>query len=401
MSRAADYTIKGFLYQFNKSALEILKADSNATVNIEGVIEDVEVVTPTTTTGIQCKYHEAGTGFTPSAIFKPLLQMIAHYAANPTGKIQCVIFAHFPAVGATPPSVGKAECQAALSTNDKTLKRYVDAVPPTVDIDAFLGNFTMEFGPCYDDLVKDVFTELENNGIPVGDIETLAYPNAINIIAGISILHDSSQRQTTRTQFLDQLNNIRTTAISRWTMALKTKDKLLKARRKQLKVHLDKNSRLRYLVIDHNTLVEYDAEIVLFITDYIEKYHFKTAHISTPVVCFCATREEVQDIQHRLYTKGILTTDGYVGTHFEEAHFFRDPFSAKGTGGTVQREFALRVTNWSDHGSVLNKRKCDDLFILGDPDCGSLETIDVNVERLSGATIKEIKFVMGVSDVYE
>ena len=59
------------------------------------------------------------------------------------------------------------------------------------------------------------------------------------------------------------------------------------------------------------------------------------------------------------------------------------------------------MTNWSDHGSVLNKRKCDDLFILGDPDCGSLETIDVNVERLSGATIKEIKFVMGVSDVYE
>ncbi|MDY0191837.1 MAG: hypothetical protein RBR22_14025 [Desulfuromonas sp.] len=45
MSRAADYTIKGFLYQFNKSVLEILKAEDNDTVNIEGVIEDVEVVT--------------------------------------------------------------------------------------------------------------------------------------------------------------------------------------------------------------------------------------------------------------------------------------------------------------------------------------------------------------------
>ncbi|MFZ2634272.1 MAG: hypothetical protein WA081_17800 [Desulfosalsimonadaceae bacterium] len=401
MSRAADYTIKGFLYQFNKSALEILRADDSATINIEGVIEDIEVVTSTMTTGIQCKYHEASTGFTHSAIFKPLLQMLVHFAAHPADSIKYVLFAHFPGVGAAPPSVGKAECESALSSTDKTLKKYVDAVPSTIDIDRFLCKFNMEFGHCYDDLVAQVSCSLEDSGIPAGEIETLAYPNAINIIAGISILHDPAKRQITKKQFLDQLNGIRNTAISRWTMALKTKDKLLKARRKQLKVHLDKNSRIRYFVIDPHTLSDYETEIVLFISDYIEKYHFKTAHISTPVLCFFATRTEIQEIQHRLYTKGIVTTDGYVGAQFEEAFFFRDPFSAKGNRGTVLREFAFRVTDWDDHGTLLNKKKCDDLFILGTPDCGSLETIDVNVEHLSGATIKEIKFVMGVSDVYE
>ncbi len=401
MSRAADYTIKGFLYQFNKSALEILKADNSATVNIEGVIEDVEVVTSTMTTGIQCKYHEASSGFTPSTIFKPLLQMLGHFAAHPTDSIRYVLFAHFPGAETAQPSVGKNECNSALTSIDRALKKYVDAVPSTVDIDGFLNNFTMDFGPCYDDLVAQVSKALEDNGIPVGEIETLAYPNAINIIAGISILHDPAKRQITRKQFIDQLNGIRTTAISRWTMALKTKDKLLKVRRKQLKVHLDKNSRLRYLVIDPHTLTDYDSEIVLFISDYIGKYHFKTAHICTPALCFCATRTDVQDIQHRLFTKGIITTDGYVGNQFEESYFFREPFSAKSTGGTIQREFVLRVTNWDDHGSVLNKRKCDDLFILGAPDCSSLETIDVNVEHLAGVTINEIKFVMGVSDVYE
>lgn len=401
MSRTADYTIQGFLYQFNKSALEILKADSSATVNIEGVIEDVEVVTPAMTTGIQCKYHETSIGFTPSTIFKPLLQMLGHFASQPTGNIRYVLFAHFSGAGTPPPSVGRIECESALSSTDKALKKHIEAVPSTIDIDGFLDKFTMEFGPCYDELVAQVSKALEDSGIPAGEIETLAYPNAINIIAGISIQHDPTKRQITRKQFLDTLNGIRTTAISRWTMALKSKDKLLKARRKQLKVHLDKNSRLRYLVIDPYALTDYDSEIVLFISDFIEKYHFKTAHISTPVVCFCATRVEVQDIQHRLYTKGIVTADGYIGAQFEEAYFFRDPFSAKGTGGAVQREFALRITNWCDHGSVLNKRKCDDLFILGAPDCGSLETIDVNVENLSGVTIKEIKFIMGVSDVYE
>jgi len=401
MSRVADYTIKGFLYQFHKSALEILNADDSATINIEGVIEDVEVVTPTMTTGIQCKYHEAKTNFTLSTIYKPLLQMLSHFAAHPQEAIKYVLFAHFPGAETASSSVGKSECESALASTDKALKKLVESVPSTVDIDNFITKFTIEFGPCYDTLVAQVSKALEDNGIPVDEIETLAYPNAINIIAGISILHNSAERQTTRKQFLDQLNEIRTTAISRWTLALKTKEKLLKARRKQLKVHLDKNSRLRYLFIDPNTVSDYESQIVLFLSDYIDKYHFKPAHISTPVLCLCATRAEVQDIQHRLYTKGIVTTDGYVGTQFEEAHFFRDPFSAKGAVGTVQREFALRITNWEDHGDVLNNRKCDDLFILGEPDCGSLETIDINVAWLSGATIKEIGFVMGINDVYE
>jgi len=50
---------------------------------------------------------------------------------------------------------------------------------------------------------------------------------------------------------------------------------------------------------------------------------------------------------------------------------------------------------------VLNNRKCDDMFIIGEPDCASLNTVDVNVEHLAAASIKEIKYVMGVSNVYE
>ena len=401
MTRSADYTIKGFLYQFNKSALEILQADDNAIVNIEGVIEDIEVIKPTGITGIQCKYHEASTGFTPSTIFKPLLQMLAHYAANPTDSIQYVLFAHFPGAESTPPSVGKAECELALKSSDQKLKKYIDVIPSKIDIHGFLKKFKIEFGPRYDKLVEQVFQALKGNGILADEIETLAYPNTINIIAGISILHDPAERNTTRKQLLDQLRSIRTTAITRWTMSLKTKDKLLNARRKQLQVHLNKNSRLRYFIIDPLSIDDYTSEIILFISDYIQKYHFKTAHISTPLFCFCATRPEVEDIQHRLFTKGILATDGYVGGRFEESHFFREPFSGKATGGVVRREFALRVINWNDFSGVLNNNKCDDLFILGEPECGTLETIDVNVERLSGATFKEIKYMIGVNNVYE
>lgn len=401
MPRAADYTIQGFLYQFNKTALEILGAQDDDAITVEGIIEDIEVASPASLTAIQCKYHEASTSFTPSAIYKPLLQMLKHFSDHPTADIRYVLFAHFPGIGTTPPDVDKAILQAALASKDKELAKHIKIVPKSVDLDGFIARFTMEFGSSYDEIAKQVAKELETNGIPAGEIETLVYPNAIHMIAALSVKHDPADRQITKKQFMSDLKTIRTTAISRWTLSLNTRKKLLEARRKQLKVHLDKNARLRYFIVAPARIEDFQSEIVLFVSDFIDKYHFKPAHISTPVLCLCENREEIQDIQHRLYAKGIVATDGYVGGQFEESFFFREPLTSKTTGGKVQREFALRVLSWEDHGETLNNRKCDDLFIIGEPDCDSLDTVDVNVERLAGVTMKEIKFVMGVSNVYE
>lgn len=402
MPRTADYTIQGFLYQFNKTALEILKGQDDDTITIEGIVEDIEVVSQGSHTAIQCKYHEASTSFAPSAVYKPLLLMLKHFSDYPRADIRYVLFAHFQGVDTSPPTVDvKSILNAALASTDKELQKHIKVIPTDIDLDGFEAHFDIEFGPSYNDMVQHVGRELEANGIPAGDIETLAYPNAIHMIATLSIRHDSGDRQTTKRQFLSNLKAIHSTAISRWTLALKTKKKLLEARRKQLKVHLDKNARLRYFIVEPASIEDYQNEIVLFISDYIDKYHFKPAHINTPILCLCADRDEIQDIQRRLYTKGIVVTDGYVGAQFEESFFFREPLSSKGSSGKVKREFALRILSWDDHRTVLNNRKCDDLFVIGDPGGGFIDTVDVNVERLAGVSMKEVKYVMGVSNAYE
>jgi hypothetical protein len=38
MSRVADYTIKGFLYQFHKTLLEILTSAADAEITVEGPV---------------------------------------------------------------------------------------------------------------------------------------------------------------------------------------------------------------------------------------------------------------------------------------------------------------------------------------------------------------------------
>lgn len=402
MLRAADYTIKGFLYQFNKTLLEILNSPDGSSITVEGIVEDVEIVTPALMTAIQCKYHEASETFTPSNIFKPLLQMMQHFHANPGANIRYILFAHYPSVTGTPqPIVGKAEFETALASKNKDLLQYSAKLRGDIDLDTFLTRFTTEFGPTFDDLVTQVCAALKANGIPENDIDTLAYPNAIHMIAGLSVKHDTKERSITKPQFIERLKSIRKTAISRWTLALRTRKQLLEARRKQLKPHLDKNSRLRYFVVDASSLDDYEGEIVLFVSDYLDKYHFKPAHISTPVLCLRTSNESFREIQYRLYTKGIISTDGYIGEHFDESWFFRDPLSHRGTGLTIKREFSLRLLRWESNGIVLNSRKCDDLFIIGTCDCDKLDTVDVNVEHLAASSLKEIKYVMGVSNVYE
>ncbi len=156
MPRAADYTIQGFLYQFNKTALEILKAKDDDTITVEGIVEDLEIASPASLTAIQCKYHEASTTFAPSAIYKPLLQMLKHFSDHPTADIRYVLFAHFPGSAHRPPSVDKNIFKAAWRSADKELQKYITVLPSSIDLDAFGAKFEMEFGPSYDDSCPQV-----------------------------------------------------------------------------------------------------------------------------------------------------------------------------------------------------------------------------------------------------
>ena len=401
MDRTADYTIQGFLYQFHKTLLEVLKSPEDTEVTVEGIIEDIEIAAPAGLTAIQCKYHETKENFTASTIYKPLLQMMQHFHKNQQANISYVLFAHFP----KPPdnyTVSKTDLEAALASKDAKLKKYCNALKGKVDLDKFLPKISMQFGPAWDGMVETVHAALVAAGIPKCDVDTLAYPNAIQAIANLGIKHDANLRRITKATLLSDLAKIKSTAISRWTLALKTRKQILEARRKQLKTHLDKNARLRYFIVNCATLEDFDASIVGFVCDFLEKYHFKAAHICTPILCLDTTEDIFRDIQLRLHKKGVTSTDGYVGRQFDETHFFRDPLVLKARSPRdLQREFDLRLLRWEDNGPALAHQKGDDLFIVGANCYAGLDTKDVCVELLESSTVKETAFITGVNQTYE
>lgn len=401
MARTADYTIQGFLYQFNKTLLEILKAPADSVITVEGIIEDIEVADGDLITAIQCKYHESNDAYTLSAIYKPLLQMMHHFHLKSNGKVSYVLFAHFPGLTNEDIALDKAALQQMLESKNVNFKIYIEALKDTIDLDAFLLKFTARVGPTFDALVTEACQLLQANGIAATDVQTLAYPNAIQLIANLSIRHDVVQRKTSKNEVLSKLHQIKTTAISQWTLSLKTRQALLAARRKQLKLNLAKNARLRYFLLHADALQEFESQVVMFINDYLEKYHHKFAHISTPIFCLSTTDEKFTEIERRLFQKGIIPNDGHVAGEFEESWFLREPMLQKGEHGVVRREFGLRLLQWAPHGAVLNKRKCDDLFVLGTGGYVGLDLEDVNLEELATDSFDEIKYMMGLSDVCE
>lgn len=397
MPKTADYTIQGFLYQFNKTLLEILKASEDSSVTVEGIIEDIDIFSPSETKAIQCKYHETHKSFSLSLLYKPLLQMMVHFNTNPDANVSYVLYGYFP--NKTPGNkypLNKEMLSQIISTTNTKYEKYVTLLKDGFNEEAFLSAVSIEFGMHMNTLISEVQFALVDAGVSDDDVELIAYPNAINEIANISCRHDATERIVRKADLIDKLNRIKTTAISRWTLALNTRKKLLSARKKQLKTHLDINARGRHFLVSQASLADFESIIVLFIADYLNKYHFKPAHIRTPLFCLDCQDDVFSSIRFRLHKKGIIVEDGMIGDFFDERRFFRDPMIRKLSRQDIEREFHLRLIRYASHPEILNRKKGDDIFIISNQNYEELDTLDVCVERLDVSQLKEASYLIGV-----
>ncbi|MBT2700897.1 hypothetical protein J7E79_26625 [Bacillus sp. ISL-40] len=403
MERTADYTIQGFIYQFNKTLLEILNDKDDSMISIEGIVEDIEVKTPLVTKAIQCKYHEASEKFQLSTIYKPILQMMDHYYENAASRIEYRLYAHFPSENyGSEIKLTEEQIKKIFESTDKKYGKLIEKLKGKVDITLFLEKFTLEFGLPLTNLIEDVKEALSSNDLQKDSIDELFYPNAIQIIADLSIIHDSDQRKIKNSTLIKNLLHIRKTAVTRWTRSLKTLDIILKTKKKQLNSNLAKNSRLRYFLISESSVDDFDEEIVTFITDYLNKFHFKEIHDKTPVFCLDCSEEIFHSIRIRLHKKNIKFNDGLVtDIFFDKNKFLIDPVRAK-IGKSLYLEFSLKLKRYDNNIlEILNEHKCDDFFVFMENVPEELDLQDINLEQVDLNDIKKIRYIMGMSESYE
>ena len=117
MGRIADSTIKGFMYQFNRTLNEILSS-SNEVIMVEGIVEDIDKVSDEQITAIQCKYHGEVEKFQWSKVYKPILQMLKTYTEQKNSHISFILYAFFPSEQTGEKKVPKDEIHKALNTKN-------------------------------------------------------------------------------------------------------------------------------------------------------------------------------------------------------------------------------------------------------------------------------------------
>ena len=402
MSRTAESTIKGFLYQFQKTIKEILTAPFDSSITVEGIVEDVDIDhIDGSTTAIQCKYHESVDNFTPSLIYKPLLQMAEHYSSNTSSDINYRLYVHVPGNQNTNRSITIQELDAALASTNRSLKSIIERIPSVFSKQDFLSKLTLEFGPSIDSLGDEIKTTLSNLSIANSDVESILYPNAINHIARMSCNDTVQDRTITRRSFEEMLSNCNSTAISRWTLALKNKKQLLLSKRKQLLNNLSQNTRERCIYISKDQIPEFNDKIVVFICNFIAKYHVKALHTKSPIFAFDCNKDELDNITFRLHKKDITARTGFIGGQFDLTNLYQPPVQPGTRSLPCDREFQVRLVSTTCTPHALNHRKCDDLFFVSrnrpqEVDYTDIETADIEVPNFS-----ELEYVLSMRNDYE
>lgn len=400
--RIADSTIKGFLYQFNKTILEIANADDEDVITVEGVVEDVDVLSASgELEAIQCKYHESKEKFIPSLIFKPLLQMAEAYDKNPTARIKYTIFIYVQNEDHGEKNIEPSILDSALATTDKSLSKIVSRISEKFDKGEFLKNTRIVFGPSLDEIEGSTKAALELLEIQGSDVDTLLYPNSIAKIAKLSSIKDEAERQITKAKLYKHLSNATYTAISKWTLALRNRGEILKKIKQQLSSSFSQNSRDRYFYIDKNEIDDYEEKVVVFFGNYIKKYYSKPSHLKAPTFIINENFEAIRDLESRLYKKGIKANTGLVGNTFEVDHFYRDPMKKIISNHVEEREFDFRLLAMDSEKEAINHRKGDDLYLVSSKMPINIELTDVNFYQVGTSSFNELEYVIGMRNSHE
>lgn len=399
-ARQADATLRGFHYQMLLTLVEILGATEGQMVTVEGIIEDIDVADGFRTNAIQCKYLESAKSFSGSLIYKPVLQMVNHFIRNVHSDILYRLYIHVP----FPPESFWPDqnfIQSMLSSKNKELQNLICEIPMDFDAGEFLARLSIKFTPSLKEqeaLVKRNLSALE---LDVDSVEELLYPNAITYVGELSRKYTPEERVTSRKSLIDYLKSKETVLYSKWSIAIRGTERVLRGMKKQLSASLDINSRHRYFILGE-TVPAIKAEWVDIITSFVGKYASKAMLHSGELIFFIDTQEQqtYESLLEKLQNKGSKFHQCELGTRFNMGRAMETPKVFK-IGKQDERTFFYKIARLSEDSiRLLEDGRCHDLFIASSgyiPPLG----LDAQVYELQVNTPLELKYVLGVRDSYE
>ena len=427
--RQANSTIRGYLYQFNKSIFEILSAKEEDSITLEGVIEDIDIQNPTNITTIQCKYHE-DKKFQISSIAEPILEMLCHYhECCAIGKsMSYILFAYY---SDNVDSIDKNKFKEYIqsTTNKEILLAYfhriytiqdprilqianknkkttdeknqiIDyytknrtALNLCVSLDDFWEHFTYHKAEQYDILSQKIIDKLSE----LADKETaenLYYPNAFSYISNLSSKPDVSQRTVTKKQLLDFLLTQKSILLSQWALEALDKAKILKKKKTHLSSYFSSNTDVRAFIFSDKFNELNSDSLITFIHAYINKYYKKPKLQKPPIFIFGNKSEDLfQNIVSELFKYQKYVNVGMVGNSFIAENFINNITYTN----QVSCKMALLKNITID---LLEKCNVNQLYIMGNI-LEDFSNCNYIIENIDIEEVQALKYLVGLEKTLE
>lgn len=209
--REATASIRGYFYQLDAALIEILNADLNDDVVIEG-IEDFDRYTDEGVIYGQVKYY-AEQNLTDSVLRDPLHKLFVHFhgleEAQRAGR-KYLLYGHFAEVKIDIGELSverfksvmeyRKEVKAADGAKTYEKKSLLDGVAaPDELIEAFCKNFSIQISTEFSEHRNIVIDAIrKNQDVSAFEAEGFHYPIALDYIATLATKKDHNDRKTTR-----------------------------------------------------------------------------------------------------------------------------------------------------------------------------------------------------------
>ncbi len=427
--RQADSTIKGYLYQFNKSILTILESENNDSIILEGVIEDIDIHSPSSITTIQCKYHE-DKKYQTSSIVTPILEMLCHYCESVylNKEVSYILYAYYAE------NVDSVDINTFVdflsSTKDKDiLCKYfhrIYIVPDSdmvelankfqknkdekeqlvnyykdnrntlklrVDISNFWKVFSYVKAEKFEVLKDKVIQKLEE----ITDHDTaisMYYPNAFSKVASLSSKSTEQERTITKSQLVLFLKQQKSVLLNKWTLEALDKEQIIKKKKAYLMSKFSLNIYVRAFIFSDEFLDSVDESIITFIHEYLNKYYKKPKLQKPPIFIFGDNHFDLmQKTLISLYNYQKSVNTGLIGKSFVSDCFINNK--------NCPMDFVCKMTLLENISvDILEKCNVNQLYIINKIS-KSLDSINYCVEELDISNINTIKYLVGLSKTLE
>lgn len=397
LERSAGPTIAGYLYQFERSILELLELAPGGWARVEG-IEDVDLWTEAGRSAIQIKYY-AAQNWTPSSMRQPILEMLTSFVGGQ--RVDYVLYAHF-GKGSGPPeglSVDQLKACLTYSPRGEPVQRLYESFSED-DLTQFAESFSIRTGVSLEEQRK-LTTKAIQHVLNCSEEEAsvLHRLRAVTFLQEIAVRADESMRVVSREDFIAFLN-VREMLYRQWHREYVSFEKFVAGTVRKLRDQgFNASGDYRGVLISPSA-DEVDDAIQLAVElsrDLVGGNKRRTKASKPWTLVLRGPESTVEAVKRGLIAEKISFNDGYENLGFS-THQFMEPavVNAKGRGDLLEKaSYSIRVISEASFEILLGSGfSLSQLLVLCGQETWHNQLTKNPLTRIDGLDIRETQGIL-------